>query len=66
MKKFIKNLEAITAANVDNGYGIANEEAIRELVKREQKNDLHNMADYFDGSAAAKAKASMCTTSIWR
>ena len=41
---------------VDNGYGIANEEAIRELVKREQKNDLHNMADYFHGSAGAKAK----------
>lgn len=41
---------------VDNGYGIANEDAIRELVKHEQDCDLHNMADYFDGSAGAKAK----------
>lgn len=41
---------------VDNGYGIANEKAIRELVKREQDRDLHNMADYFDGSAGARAK----------
>lgn len=41
---------------VDNGYGIANEDAIRELVKREQDRDLHNMADYFDGSAGARAK----------
>lgn len=41
---------------VDNGCGIANEEAIRELVKREQEKDLHNMADYFHGSAGAKAK----------
>ena len=40
----------------DNGCGIANEEAIRELVKREQEKDLHNMADYFHGSAGAKAK----------
>lgn len=29
---------------VDNGYGIANEDAIRELVKREQDRDLHNTA----------------------
>lgn len=28
---------------VDNGYGIANEDAIRELVKREQDRDLHNI-----------------------
>ena len=41
---------------VDNSYGIAYEVAIRELVKREQDRDLHNMADYFDGSAGAKAK----------
>lgn len=41
---------------VDNGYGIANEDAIRELVKHEQDRDLHNMADYFDGSAGARAK----------
>lgn len=41
---------------VDNSYGIAYEDAIRELVKNEQDRDLHNMADYFDGSAGAKAK----------
>lgn len=41
---------------VDNGYGIANEDAIRELVRHEQDRDLHNMADYFDGSAGARAK----------
>ena len=41
---------------VDNGYGIANEDAIRELVKHEQDRDLHNMAEYFDGSAGAKDK----------
>ena len=41
---------------VDNSYGIAYEVAIRELVKREQDRDLHNMADYFDGSVGAKAK----------
>ena len=40
----------------DNGYGIAHEDAIRELVKCEQDRDLHNMADYFHGSAGAKAK----------
>ena len=38
---------------VDNGYGIANEDAIREFVKHEQDRDL---ADYFDGSAGARAK----------
>lgn len=41
---------------VDNGYGIANEDAIRELVKHEQDCDLHNLADYFDGSESARAK----------
>ena len=41
---------------VDNGYGVAHEEAIRELVKREQERDLHNMEDYFDGSESAKSK----------
>ena len=41
---------------VDNGYGVAHEEAIRELVKREQERDLHNMEDYFDGSESAKFK----------
>lgn len=41
---------------VDNSYGIAYKDEIHELVKREQDRDLHNMADYFDGSAGAKAK----------
>lgn len=47
---------------VDNGYGAAHEEAIRELVKREQERDLHNMADYFDGSAGTKAKL---VSAVW-
>ena len=47
---------------VDNGYGVAHEEAIRELVKCEQDRDLHNMADYFDGSAGAKAKL---VSAVW-
>ena len=47
---------------VDNGYGVAHEEAIRELVKREQERDLHNMEDYFDGSAGAKAKL---VSAVW-
>ena len=46
----------------DNGYGIAHEDAIRELVKCEQDRDLHNMADYFDGSAGAKAKL---VSAVW-
>ncbi len=46
----------------DNGYGIAHEDAIRALVKREQDRDLHNMADYFDGSAGAKAKL---VSAVW-
>ena len=41
---------------VDSGYGIAYKDEIHELVKREQDRDLHNMADYFDGSAGAKSK----------
>ena len=41
---------------IDNGYAVANEEAIRERLKKEQDFDLNDMADYFDGSAAAKAK----------
>ena len=41
---------------VDNGYGIANEDAIRELLQKEQDSDMNNMADYFDGSESAKAK----------
>ena len=47
---------------VDNGYGVAHEEAIRELVKREQERGLHNMADYFDGSESAKAKL---VSAVW-
>ena len=47
---------------VDNSYGIAYEDAIRELVKNEQDRDLHNMADYFDGSAGAKAKL---VSAVW-
>ena len=46
----------------DNGYGIDHEDAIRELVKCEQDRDLHNMADYFDGSAGAKAKL---VSAVW-
>ncbi len=41
---------------VDNGYGVANEDAIRELLQKEQDKDLNNMADYFHGSESAKAK----------
>ena len=41
---------------VDNGYGVANEDAIRELLKHEQDRDLNNMADYFHGSAGARSK----------
>ena len=40
----------------DNGYGIANEDAIRELLQQEQARDLSNMAHYFDGSESARAK----------
>lgn len=45
-----------------NGYGIAHEDAIRELVKREQERDLHNMADYFNGSESAKSKL---VSAVW-
>ena len=41
---------------VDNGYGIANEDAIREKLQSEQEHDLNDMADYFDGSESAAAK----------
>ncbi len=41
---------------VDNGYGVANEDAIRELLQKEQDKDLNNMADYFHSSESAKAK----------
>lgn len=47
---------------VGNGYGIANEDAIRELLQKEQDKDLNNMADYFDGSESAKAKL---ISAIW-
>ena len=40
----------------DNSYAAANEDAIRECLQQEQNFDLNDMADYFDGSAAAKAK----------
>ena len=45
-----------------NGYGIAHEDAIRELVKREQERGLHNMADYFNGSESAKSKL---VSAVW-
>lgn len=38
----------------DNSYGTANEDAIRELLQKEQDSDMNNMADYFDGSESAK------------
>lgn len=41
---------------VDNGYGTANEDAVRELLQQEQARDLNNMAHYFDGSESARAK----------
>lgn len=47
---------------VDNGYGVANEDAIRELLQKEQDSDLNNMADYFHGSESAKAKL---VSAIW-
>lgn len=40
----------------DNSYGTADEDAIRELLQKEQDSDLNNMADYFHGSDSAKAK----------
>ena len=40
----------------DNGYGIANEHAVRELLQQEQARDLNNMAHYFNGSESARAK----------
>lgn len=47
---------------VDNGYGIVNEDAIRELLQKEQDSDLNNMVDYFHGSESAKAKL---ISAIW-
>lgn len=47
---------------VDNGYGIANEDAIRELLQKEQDSDMNNMADYFHGSESARAKL---VSAIW-
>ena len=40
----------------DNGYGIANEDAVRELLQQEQARDLNNMAHYFNGSESARTK----------
>ena len=41
---------------VDNGYALANEDAVRDLLQQEQAGDLNNMADYFHGSESVKAK----------
>lgn len=46
----------------DNSYGVANEDAIRELLQKEQDSDMNNMADYFDGSESAKSKL---VSAIW-
>ncbi len=46
----------------DNSYGAANEDAIRELLQKEQDSDMNNMADYFDGSESAKAKL---VSAVW-
>lgn len=46
----------------DNSYGTANEDAIRELLQKEQDIDMNNMADYFDGSESVKAKL---ISAIW-
>lgn len=46
----------------DNSYGTANEDAIRELLQKEQDSDMSNMADYFDGSESVKAKL---ISAIW-
>lgn len=46
----------------DNSYGTANEDAIRELLQKEQDGDMNNMADYFDGSKSVKAKL---ISAIW-
>lgn len=47
---------------VDNGYALDNERAIRELLQKEQNEDLNDMADYFDGSESAKAKI---VSAVW-
>ena len=43
----------------------ANEEAIRELVKREQEKDLHNMADYFM-AAQVQRQSSSLPIGMWK
>ncbi len=48
--------------DVDNGYAVGNEDAIRTLVMTEQAKDLNNMAHYFDGSEGAKAKL---VSAVW-
>lgn len=47
---------------VDNGYALDNERAIRELLQKEQNEDLNDIADYFDGSESAKAKI---VSAVW-
>lgn len=49
-------------SEVDNGYALDNERAIRELLQKEQNEDLNDMADYFDGSESAKAKI---VSAVW-
>ena len=47
---------------VDNGYALDNKRAIRELLQKEQNEDMNDMADYFDGSESAKAKI---VSAVW-
>lgn len=47
---------------VDNGYSLDNERAIRKLLQKEQNEDLNDMANYFDGSESAKAKI---VSAVW-
>ncbi len=48
--------------DVDNGYAVGNEDAIRALVMAEQARDLNNMAHYFHGSESTKAKL---VSAVW-
>lgn len=47
---------------VDNGYALDNKRAIRELLQKEQNEDMNDMADYFAGSESAKAKI---VSAVW-
>ena len=47
---------------VDNGNALDNKRAIRELLQKEQNEDMNDMADYFDGSESAKAKI---VSAVW-